>query len=198
MRMIPAGYWGIRDSKISNWTSDPRVERIWSVSSCINGCERDWVNQWMHNGYWHFNSLEDLRRAFTGCGVVDDYVPVYYEILEKAFDENISQWIDLWIESSFNTDVQDPPIKEFLGFDFVSFYVRNNPECSPFSCNGLSREVDINSFCLCTWDIDRMIEYVSRIKLNDTEPGPYKIYAVYRLPETPIISSKVGTIGKRP
>ena len=195
MAMIPAGNWAFRDTaahaRLGHFgLGDPRVRHIWSVSGCINGFSNandgnDWVNQWRHNGHWHFNRVSDLRTAFTGAGVTGSLVPVFYEIHDRAYNEKAGEWIDLWCEDSFATAVEVPERREFMGFDVVSFSARTNPECSLFSCNAMSEEVDINEYCLCTWDIGRMMSYVGGLKEGDAEPGPYKIYGVYALPEVP-------------
>ncbi len=112
----------------------------------------------------------------------DPYEVIFCEIYDKAFNEKEGKWENIWIESSFKTEVIVPSNKEFLGYDIISFSARTNPECSLLSCNGLYSEVDVNEHCLCEWDLDRVIEFVSGIKPNDVEPGPYKIYGLYRIP----------------
>lgn len=188
---VPAGYWGIKRTPKDDWLEDERVKEIWSVSDCINGLEnKNWINQWKHNGHWHYNSISDLKEAFRQAGVSEDYEIVYYEIYDQVFDDEKQIWIPLWQEDSFPTMVKAPMNAQYLGFDIVSFSARSTPECSPFSCNHVSTEVAINEFCLCDWDLPQMIEFMTNLK--NAEPGPYKLYKVYKC--SSVRASTVGSV----
>lgn len=175
---VPGGYWGIKRTPNGDCVLDDRVKEIWSVSECSNGLANiSWMSGETHNGHWHYNFIPDLKEAFQQAGVSEDYEIVYYEIYDQVFDDEKQAWIPLWQEDSFPTKVEVPKNAQYLGFDIVSFSARSTPECSPFSCNACSSEVAINEYCLCDWDLPRILEYMSQLK--NAEPGPYKLYKVY-------------------
>jgi hypothetical protein len=83
-------------------------------------------------------------------------------------------------EASLPTNVSPPSRKQFEGFDVVTFYARNAPECSPLSCNSLATELRTNPHCLfasfeeAKTDLDHGV-------FNNSEPGPYRIFSVFSL-----------------
>ena len=97
------------------------------------------------------------------------------------YEMNTKTWDPICFEKSFPTNVIAPDGKEFIGLDIVTNWAKSAPECSPFSCNGLSTEVDINEYCLCNWNIDRLVMFISNYLGDIGEPGPYKIYKVYKI-----------------
>jgi hypothetical protein len=64
------------------------------------------------------------------------------------------------------------------GFDVVTFWAGNAPECSPLSCNSLAEKLPTNTHCLLASFEE------ARMRLEDGtllsgEAGPYRIFAVY-------------------
>ena len=57
-------------------------------------------------------------------------------------------WSPYEAESSLPTDIIPPQEKVLEGFDVVTFYAKNAPECSPLSCNGIAKEIRTNQHCL--------------------------------------------------
>jgi hypothetical protein len=97
------------------------------------------------------------------------------------YDMNTKTWEPIFFETSFPTNVCLPINKDHIGLDIVTNWAKSTPECSPFSCNGLSKEVEINEYCLCNWDVDKIIRFISNHQSDIGEPGPYKIYKVYKI-----------------
>ena len=81
---------------------------------------------------------------------------------------------------SFPTNVHSPEHKTLAGFDVVASVARNSPECSPLSCNSLANEIRTNAHCLLH-DFEPATRLVETGRFNNSEPGPYRIYAVYTL-----------------
>ena len=104
----------------------------------------------------------------------------YYEVYEQEFDDAKEQWCPYKREESFTTNVRLPDQKILAGFDVVSSTSRNSPECSPLSCNSLANEIQTNAHCLLP-DIDTAKQLVETGRFRHSEPGPYRIYAVYIL-----------------
>ena len=81
------------------------------------------------------------------------------------------------VEPSFGTNVSVPEAKVIEGYDVVTFSARTSPECSPLSCNSLVPEVETNSRCLLQFEQARKL--LESGTFNNSEPGPYRIFAVY-------------------
>ena len=62
--MIPLGYMAKRVARPDGWLKAPHVTQVYSVSSHLAADFGDWINAWMHNGYWFFGrpTLEELRQ----------------------------------------------------------------------------------------------------------------------------------------
>ena len=60
----------------------------------------------------------------------------------------------------------------------MTFYVQTSPECSPLSCNSLAAEVETNTRCLLQ-SFEQARALLENGTFNDSEPGPYRIFAVY-------------------
>jgi len=177
--MIPAGYMAKRVQKPEGFDMD-QVAAVYSVSDCVNDNFADYVNFWKHNGYWLFDSPEIIRAvAHENSISLDGTLLFFYEIYEMQFD-NVS-WIPYDSEKSFKTNVFLPLAKALEGFDVVTFYAGNAPECSPLSCNGLADEIRTNMHCLFD-SFDEAYTSLASGKFQNCEPGPYRIFAVYSTP----------------
>ncbi len=73
----------------------------------------------------------------------------------------------------------DPPLRKQLeGFDVVTFWAGADPECSPLSWNYMAEELATNTHCLFATFEDAEAA-LNRGAFKDSEPGPYRILAVY-------------------
>jgi hypothetical protein len=175
--MVPAGYLAKRVSMKPDWLQAPQVADIYSVSGCMSETFADYIEYWKHNGFWLFDSpevIENLAREnsidLTGTTLF------YYEVYEKEFDGDI--WHPYEPDSRFKTSVEVPVDKHLEGFDVVTFSCRNEPECSPLSCNNLAQELPTNSHCLFQ-SFNEAENNLTKRTFNDGEPGPYRIFSVY-------------------
>ena len=175
--VIAAGYMAKRVAQRPDRLKAGRAVDIYSVSGCISENFTDYIQHWKHNGYWLFDSAEVIRSVAEKDGVqLDGTQLFYYEVYEQEFDGE--SWQDFEADPSFSTSVVIPETKQLAGFDVVTFYARNSPECSPLSCNSLADELPTNSHCL----LDSFEEAKRRIDeggFTGSEPGPYRILAVY-------------------
>jgi hypothetical protein len=64
----------------------------------------------------------------------------YYEVHDMGFDGQ--SWSPHEAEPSLPTNVVPPQEKVLEGFDVVTFYAKNAPECSPLSCNGMLKKFE--------------------------------------------------------
>jgi hypothetical protein len=175
--MVPAGYLAKKVATRPDYLLAPQVTDIYSVSGCISEMFDNYVDHWKHNGFWLFDSPEIIRSITVEDSIVLDGLSLfYYEVFEREFDGKI--WQPFEPDPSFKTSVVVPSERRLEGFDVVSFYCRNMPECSPLSCNSMSKEILTNSHCLLASFLEAE-SLVTSGAFNDSEPGPYRIFAVY-------------------
>jgi len=177
--MIPAGYMAKRVVVRPDWIKTGRVSDIYSVSGCVSNDFANFINFWKHNGYWFFDSPRIIQQLTQENGIdLTGTKLFYYEVNDREFDDKEGQWVAFQPESSFQTEVVLPTEKALEGYDIVTFRVRTSAECSPLSCNSLATEVETNQHCLL-----RSLELARQLlddgKFNNTEPGPFRIFAVY-------------------
>ncbi len=174
--MTPAGYLAKRVRKPKGFHVE-RVVDVYSVSDCVNDDFADYVQYWKHNGYWLFDSPEIIRTIARENSIqLEGTSLFYYEVHEMQFDGE--KWSRYEPEASFPTNVIPPVNKRLEGFDVVTFFAGNAPECSPLSCNGLAGEIRTNEHCLFA-SFDDAYDRVSDGSFKGAEPGPYRIFAVY-------------------
>ncbi len=177
--MIPVGYMAKRVSCSPQWMKAGCVTDIYSVSNCISSDFGDYVNCWKHNGYWFFDSPEIILKVaqenaidLTGTRLF------FYEAHEFEFDDAEGAWTPVKPEPSFNTQVVLPAAKALEGYDVVTFAAGTSAECSPLSCNSLAAELETNQHCLLA-SFAQAQQYLEEGRFRDTEPGPFRIFAVY-------------------
>ena len=150
---------------------------VYSVSNCVNDDFADYIDYWKHNGYWLFDSPTIIQELAQ-----ENSIPLsgtslfYYEVYEMEFDGQ--NWASCAAEPSLLTNVFVPLEKTLAGFDVVTFFAKNAPECSPLSCNDMAKEIPTNEHCLFV-SFDQAYETVTNGAFNQAEPGPYRIFAVY-------------------
>jgi hypothetical protein len=179
--MIPAGYMFKKVIHRPDWIKAATVDDIYSVSGCVSEYFADYIKYWKHNGYWLFNSpavMETIAKEnnldLTGMTLF------YYEVFEKQYDEDSRQWSGFDPEPSFPTNVEVPRLARLEGYDVTTFSVGTSPECSPLSCNGLAARVAVNRHCLFG-SFEPAESSLRAGEFDDSEPGPFRIFAVHSL-----------------
>lgn len=177
--LIPAGYLAKKVALKPDWIKADQVADIYSVSNCISKDFADHVTFWKHNGYWLFDSpIIMVQLAKEHSLDIRNSTMFYYEVYEKEYDENKGQWLSYGDQLLFDTNVHAPDEKILVGFDVVTFTVRSSPECSPLSCCSLATEIQTNAHCLLH-NFETAKQLIETGRFNNSEPGPYRIYAVY-------------------
>jgi len=179
--MIPVGYMAKYVSGRSEWLKAERVIDIYSVSNCISHDFADYIRYWEHNGYWFFDSPEIIQQVSKEHSLdLKGTQLFYYEVYELEFDEQDSRWAS-FEPTDFVTEVVIPGNKHLEGYDVVTYFVGNNPECSPLSCNSLAAEIETNGHCLLS-SLEEARQLLKEGRFNNSEPGPFRILAVYSVP----------------
>lgn len=177
--MIPVGYICKKVAARPDWLKADAVFDVYSLSNCISEDFGDYINYWKHNGYWLFDSPQVIENIAKNEGIdLSGTTLFYYEAYEYEFDEESREWSAFTPEPSFVTDVQVPMDKHLEGFDVTTFTVHTSPECSPLSCNSLATTIPVNEHCLFNTFADAK-EAVEGGLFQNSEPGPYRIFAVY-------------------
>ena len=188
--MIPVGYMLKRVSAKPASIATDSVKDIHSVSGCISENFADYIDHWRHNGYWLFNRPSDMDEIVERTGADRSGLTLfYYEVHEQAFDERDKTWSPFAPEISFPTEVEAPRRAQIVGFDVTSFSTGATPECSPLSCNALADGMKVNEHCL----LDTLEEAKAALEsgeFDNSEPGPFRIFAVYTVELTTTVSSE--------
>jgi hypothetical protein len=178
--MIPVGYMSKKVALRPEWLRAEGVQDVCAVSGCISAPFADYIRYWKHNGYWLFNSARDIETLCAAEGIdASGTTLFYYAAYEKEYDEGLRAWRVFEPEASLPTRVEPPGKAELIGFDVVTFARGAGPECSPLSCNGLASEMAVNRHCLFD-GFDEAVEALDGGRFDDCEPGPYRVFAVYR------------------
>ena len=177
-KMIPAGYMAKRVQNRPKEFENKDIVDIYSVSGCISKNFADYIKFWKHNGYWFFDSPQIIQQVakehfieLTGTKLF------YYEMYNLQFHED-NKWKSFEPDASFATDIEKPSLKNLEGYDIVTFSCRNSAECSPLSCNELSKTIPVNKHCLLS-SFDNAHQLLENGIFQNSEPGPYRILAVY-------------------
>lgn len=186
---IELGYMAKHVVTRPDWLKAEHIERVCSVSACVSSDFCDYTPHWKHNGFWLFNSPEDLVTLCRAEQIeLDTLEFFYYQAYPKQYDEFAKLWSGFEPEKCFQTCVQPPLQKRLLGYDVVSYEAQNAPECSYLSCNHMAESLSCNSDCLFD-DFDAAYSAVNSNQFEGCEPGPMRIIAVYTLPNQRIIES---------
>lgn len=178
--MIPAGFMRKKVLSTPEWIKSKDVVEIASVSSCLSDFAFDYIDYWCHNGFWLFNSVDELDALMSANGHDRSGSRLfYYELYEQEFEDADRVWMPIEPVKSLPLNVEPPARARLLGYDVVRWQ-SGPPECSPLSCNSLADEVEVNQYCLLP-TLDRAMELLESGFFEDAEPGPYRIAAVWEV-----------------
>jgi hypothetical protein len=177
--MVPAGYMAKKVKSQPDWLKSDGLKELYSVSGCISEYFCDYIPHWKHNGFWLFDSPAEITAVAAAESLnMSEQRIFYYEVYENQFDEPRKIWQPLQADKSFKTEVSAPKSKKLEGFDVVTFSVQTSPECSPLSCNRLAESIPVNAHCLLP-SLEEAIRLVESGAFDNSEPGPFRIFAVY-------------------
>ena len=176
--MIDLGYMAKRVAARPEQFPADHVADIYSVCNCISDDFADYIELWMHNDFWFFDSPEKIRSiCAAGDIAMSDFTVFFYRGYKLQFDETYKQWKTYSGESAGETNVEAPASCRRIGYDVVTYSMQNAPECSPLSCNYLATDIPVNQHCLID-SLEDAIKHLENGAFNNSEPGPFRIIEV--------------------
>lgn len=168
------GYFPKRTLKRPDWLKAADVEEVCSVSTCISEAPGGWIDHWLHNEMWVYDSPELAWRVVPEAarGEFDLYA---YRLFPVAFVRRERRPFLI-------PPLQVQPLStsfERIGYDAVSRSCGSTFECSPLSCNQMAEHVPTNRYCLVD-DADTAFRIASESEDGGCEPGPYYVVEVWR------------------
>ncbi len=184
--MIPIGYMYKVLLPNQNPQLAKQIESVYTLGDCPGNCTHDfydYITLWKHNGYWLFNTPEELQEIAVEHQLdLSQMTLFYYEAyeLEFDFDQETDEpiWSPFKVCPDFATNVVIPESKTLKGYDVVEYVTGNAPECSLLACTDLSQSFDVNEHCL----FKSLEDAKAALETGDfhaCEPGPYRVTAVY-------------------
>jgi hypothetical protein len=184
--MIPIGYmykvlWPKRNPRLAK-----QIDNVYTLGDCPGNSTHDfydYVTLWKHNGYWLFNTPEEMQEIAVEKEIdLSKMTLFYYEAYEHEFDfvgeSDEPVWSSFEVDSHFQTNIAIPVTKTFMGFDVVEYTQRNSPECSLLACTDLTQTLNVNEHCLFK-TIEEAKAALENCDFHALEPGPYRVIAVY-------------------
>lgn len=156
------------------------VEQIYSTSSHISKDITDYIGYLQPNGLGFFNELTNMQTLALSKELnPSSFSWFYYEAYEKEFDEDTKAWSEFQ-HNDFSANVTLPlaTALKLVGFDVVTF--SDVPGCSPLSCNYIYSKIQVNAYCLLS-TFKQARQALEAGLFDKTEPGPFRIFAVYTL-----------------
>jgi hypothetical protein len=180
--MTPVGYLAKQVLKRPDWLNAGHVADVYSVSGCISPDFADYVKFWKHNGCWFFDSPAKIQELAADQEIdLTGTTLFFYEMYEQQFDEKNSAWTEVPADCFISSGISLPASKVLQGFDVVTYSCGTTPECSPLSCNSLATQVETNAHCLLP-SFQRAKQLLKEGLFRNSEPGPFRIFAVYSIP----------------
>jgi hypothetical protein len=167
------GYFAKRRTLKPPFLGAPNVIEICSVSPCIAAPPHGWIEHWIHNDWYVYNSPDEARRIAKDDPDQGDFAIYAYGLWPVAFAED-TQPLEIGVSPTALTEQF-----EHLGFDVVSRDMTPMFECSPLSCNSMASEVPANEYCLLS-SLEEAEKFARRCAKEQPEPGTYFIVDVWR------------------
>lgn len=178
---ILIGYFPKRTLKRPDWIKAAGVDEVCSVSTCISAGPAGWINQWLHNEMWVYETPE-LAWSVVPQNSRGEFDLYAYQMFPVQFDDGQQKPFEI------------PPLCvaplsaafEFFGLDVVSRSCGSAFECSPLSCNLRAEDVPVTRHCLIA-DHGLAIRLAEDCEAGGGEPGPHFAVEVWRLKRDSVV-----------
>jgi hypothetical protein len=171
---IPIGYFPKQTVARPDWLEVPHVEQICSVSDHISSAPDGWMDHWLHNAFWAYDSPE-MAWSVVPEGIRTQFDLYAWRIFPVRFARGEDQPLDM-------PDMAVAPLSSSfvrLGIDAVSRHLDAPFECSPLSCNYMAREIAVNPYCLIERESEAF-QVARDFSRTEPEPGPYFLLEIWR------------------
>lgn len=195
--MIPLGYLYKLVGPRQNDRLAKQIDNIYTLGDCPGNSTHDFydfIPLWKHNGYWLFNTPEEMHEIASEQQIdLSKMTLFYYEAYEQEFDfvgeSDEPVWSSFEADSHFHTSIVIPDTKTFVGFDVVEYTQGNSPECSLLACTDLTETLNINEHCLFE-TIEEAKASLENCDFHAREPGPYRVISVYLVGSASVSESR--------
>lgn len=183
------GYFAKQARPRPEWLHAPRVEWVCSVSNCgcCAGSPAGWIDHWLHNAFWVFDSLPLLERVLPP-GEAAAFLRYGLRTLPVEFHLDADTGIVVERALDLAPTRPEPIPAHFvrLGYDLCARSTGHDLESSPLSCNYCAAETPTNRWCLIDSFIDA-VKVAREFARREPEPGPYVLIEVWadRTPDRP-------------
>ena len=165
--------------RLDEWWMAENVVEVCSVGECISESPNGWIEQWKHNDCFFYDSIETAEAVAR----IDprSFEIFAYRALDRRFDVDGERAVSL---PAIRPNPLSPDWR-MIGYDAVEctqgFETGAAVECSPLSCNRVSKEVEVNRYCLID-EFDRAHDLALNFgkQAINVEPGPYYLFEVWR------------------
>jgi hypothetical protein len=174
MTPILIGYFPKRTKRKPEWLEAAGVVEICSVSCCISEEPEEWIDKWLHNDMWVYDSPE-LAWSVVPEAARPEYDLFAYKLFPVVFENQERKPFAL-------PEIHPQPLSDSfrkLGYDAVSRFAGAAFECSPLSCNSMADEVPVNRYCLFD-EPEIALQKAADFEASGCEPGPYFVVEVWR------------------
>ena len=166
------GYFPKKTAKRPDWLKVSGVEQICSASNCISEEADGWIDKWLHNELWVYDTEKLAQSAIPEGGAMREFEIYAFKMFPVSFNEGKQEPFEL-------PALRTQPLDEtfcFLGYDVVSRSFGNAFECSLLSCNHMAKEVAVNRCCLVD-SRETAFELAASFSISarGCEPGLYYI-----------------------
>jgi hypothetical protein len=176
MKSVLIGYFPKKTVQKPDFLKVENVENICSASTCISEGPEGYIDLWLQNECFLYDSVATAKAIPKKLNDQDEYDIYAFKKYPLRIENGESMDWDI-------PSVSPEPLSdnfEFLGYDAVSMNTGTEFECSPLSCNGGAETMKVNRFCLFE-TFEEALWGAKEFSKGNWEPGPYYIVEVYRL-----------------
>ena len=175
------GYFVKQTERRAELVKALKVEELCSVSCCISKAPEGWIQRWLHNELWLYDSEELAWRVLPEAQEAEDFELYAYRLFPLRYVDGQEQSLQI-------PTLKVQPLSasyERLGLDVVNRSQNNQFGCSPLSCNGRAIDFTVNRHCLLDeLKAARGLATLFSSGTHAAEPGPYHVVEVFRERQT--------------
>ncbi len=150
------------------------VKDIYSVSNCLSEGPPGWIDKWLHNEMFVYDSPE-LALSVVPEDNKEKYTLFAFKVAPLIFD---TKGEEIWCPPKLKVSPL-PANFTLQGYEAVNHPWTPYFECSPLSCNSMAVEYPVNEHCLVD-ELDIALNMARKFANSEPEPGPYFVVEVWK------------------